>query len=135
LGLKILDRRKMVEESSVAVGRLDVDIRSTRLATAGLSGGQQQAVAVGRAIYFNPRVVIMDEPTAALSVKAIKRVLELVQELKERGIAIILISHRLPNIFAVTDRIMVLRLGRRAAERRTKETTPEEIIDLMVGMH
>jgi simple sugar transport system ATP-binding protein len=135
LGLKILDKRKMVEESSVAVGRLDVDIRSTRLATAGLSGGQQQAVAVGRAIYFNPRVVIMDEPTAALSVKAIKRVLELVQELKERGIAIILISHRLPNIFAVTDRIMVLRLGRRAAERRTKETTPEEIIDLMVGMH
>ena len=135
LGLKILDRKKMVEESRVAVGRLNVDIRSTRLATAGLSGGQQQAVAVGRAIYFNPRVVIMDEPTAALSVKAIKRVLELVQELKERGIAIILISHRLPNIFAVTDRIMVLRLGRRAAERRTKETTPEEIIDLMVGMH
>jgi ABC-type sugar transport system ATPase subunit len=135
LGMRFLDKRKMIEESSVAVGRLDVDIRSTKLATAGLSGGQQQAVAVGRAIYFNPRVVIMDEPTAALSVKGIRKVLEIVTELKERGIAIILISHRLPNIFAVTDRIVILRLGRRAGERLTKDTTPEEIIDLMVGMH
>ena len=135
MGMKFLNKKKMIEESRVAVGRLDVDIPSTRLATAGLSGGQQQAVAVGRAIYFDPRVVIMDEPTAALSVKGIKRVLELVNELKERGIAIILISHRLPNIFAVTDRILVLRTGRRVADRVTKETTPEEIIDLMVGMH
>jgi len=135
LGIKILDKRKMIEESRVAVGRLDVDIRSTRLAAAGLSGGQQQAVAVGRAIYFNPPVVIMDEPTAALSVKGIKRVLELVHELKERGIAVILISHRLPNIFAVTDRIVILRTGKRVAEKMTKDTTAEEIIDLMVGMH
>ena len=134
MGMKFLDKRKMIEESRVAVGRLDVDITSTKLPTVGLSGGQQQAVAVGRAIYFNPRVVIMDEPTAALSVKGIRRVLELVNELKERGIAIILISHRLPNIFAVTDRILVLRTGRRVAIRVTKETTPEEIIDLMVGM-
>lgn len=135
LGMKILDKRKMIDQSRVAVGRLDVDISSTRLTTGGLSGGQQQAVAVGRAIYFNPRVVVMDEPTAALSVKGIKKVLELVTELKERGIAIILISHQLPNIFAVTDRIVILRLGRRVGERLTKDTTPEEIIDLMVGMH
>jgi simple sugar transport system ATP-binding protein len=77
----------------------------------------------------------MDEPTAALSVKGIRKVLELVKELRERGIAIILISHRLPNIFAVTDRIAILRLGQKVAERQTKETTAEEIIDLMVGMH
>ncbi len=76
----------------------------------------------------------MDEPTAALSVKGIRKVLELVGELKERGISIILISHRLPNIFAVTNRILILRIGRRVGERITKETTPEEIIDLMVGM-
>ena len=135
LGIKILDKRKMVEESQQAVGRLDVGIRSTKLASAGLSGGQQQAVAVGRAIFFNPRVVIMDEPTAALSVKGIKKVLELVRELKKRSISIILISHRLPNIFAVTDRIIILRTGRRVGERITKDTTPEEIIDLMVGMN
>ncbi len=134
LGIKILDKRKMVEESRQAVGRLDVGIRSTKLASGGLSGGQQQAVAVGRAIFFNPRVIIMDEPTAALSVKGIRKVLELVGELKERGISIILISHRLPNIFAVTNRILILRIGRRVGERITKETTPEEIIDLMVGM-
>jgi len=134
LGIKILDKGRMVEESRQAVGRLDVDIRSTKLTSGGLSGGQQQAVAVGRAIFFNPSVIIMDEPTAALSVKGIKKVLELVRELKERGISIILISHRLPNIFAVTDRIVILRIGRRVGERITKDTTPEEIIDLMVGM-
>ena len=134
LGIKILDKRKMIEQSRQAVGRLDVDIHSTRLTSGGLSGGQQQAVAVGRAIFFNPRVVIMDEPTAALSVKGIRKVLELVRELKERGISIILISHRLPNIFAVTDRIIILRTGKRVGERITKDTTPEEIIDLMVGM-
>jgi len=104
LGIKILDKRKMIEQSREAIGRLDVDISSTKLTSAGLSGGQQQAVAVGRAVFFNPRVIIMDEPTAALSVKGIKRVLELVRELKDRGISII------------------------------KDTTPEEIIDLMVGM-
>ena len=134
LGIKILDKRKMIEESQQAVGRLDVDIHSTKLVSAGLSGGQQQAVAVGRAVFFNPRVIIMDEPTAALSVKGIKKVLELVKELKKRSISIILISHRLPNIFAVTDRIIILRTGRRVGERITKDTTPEEIIDLMVGM-
>ena len=134
LGIKILDRTKMIEESRQAVERLDVDISSTKLVSKGLSGGQQQAVAVGRAIFFNPRVIIMDEPTAALSVKGIKKVLELVRELEERGISIILISHRLPNIFSVTDRIIILRTGRRVAERITKDTTPQEIIDLMVGM-
>jgi len=134
LGIKILDKRKMIEQSRQAIGRLDVDIRSTKLSSEGLSGGQQQAVAVGRAIFFNPRVVIMDEPTAALSVKGIKKVLELVRELEERGISIILISHRLPNIFAVTDRVIILRTGKRVGERITKDTTPEEIIDLMVGM-
>ena len=134
LGIKILDKRKMIEQSDQAVGRLDVDIHSTKLTSGGLSGGQQQAVAVGRAIFFNPRVIIMDEPTAALSVKGIKKVLELVRELKKRSISIILISHRLPNIFAVTDRIIILRTGRRVGERITKDTTPEEIIDLMVGM-
>lgn len=134
LGMKIMNKKKMIEESQWAVEQLDVDIRSTKMSSRDLSGGQQQAVAVGRAIFFNPRIIIMDEPTAALSVKGIRKVLDLVGKLKERGISIILISHRLPNIFSVTDRIIILRTGRRVGKRITKDTTPKEIIDLMVGM-
>jgi len=134
LGMKILDKKRMVEESQQTITKLGMDIKSTRIKAENLSGGQRQTVAVGRAVFFKPRVVIMDEPTAALSVKGIKRVLELVKELKARGISIIFISHRLPNIFAVADRIIILRAGRRVGDRITKDTTPEEIIELMVGM-
>jgi len=134
LGMKILDKKRMVEESQQTITKLGMDIKSTRIKTENLSGGQRQTVAVGRAVFFKPRVVIMDEPTAALSVKGIKRVLELVKELKERGISIIFISHRLPNIFAVADRIIILRAGRRVGDRITRDTTSEEIIELMVGI-
>jgi len=134
-GMKILRRKKMIEDSQKIIRRIGVDIYSTKVISGGLSGGQQQSVAVGRAIFFNPRVIIMDEPTAALSVKGIRRVLKLVKELKERGISVVLISHRLPNVFAVADRIIVLRTGRKVGEKITKETTPEEIINLMVGMN
>jgi len=134
LGMKILNRKRMFEKSWQTMAKLGIDIESTRIKSEDLSGGQRQAVAVSRAIFFKPRVVIMDEPTAALSVKGIKKVLELIKELREREVSIIFISHRLPNIFTVTDRIIILRAGRRVGDRITKDTTPEEIIELMVGI-
>ncbi|NQS90669.1 sugar ABC transporter ATP-binding protein [Patescibacteria group bacterium] len=134
LGMKILNRKKMFEKSWQTMAKLGIDIESTRIKSEALSGGQRQAVAVSRAIFFKPRVIIMDEPTAALSVKGIKKVLELIKELREREVSIIFISHRLPNIFTVTDRIIILRAGRRVGDRITKDTTPEEIIELMVGI-
>ena len=134
LGMRILDKKRMFEESREIITKLGIDVESTKIKSENLSGGQRQTVAVGRAVFFKPRVVIMDEPTAALSVKGIKRVLELIKELRERGISIIFISHRLPNIFAVADRIVILRAGRRVGDRITRDTAPEEIIELMVGI-
>ena len=88
-----------------------------------LSGGQQQSVAIARALTFNPKLVIMDEPTAALAVREIEHVLELIRTLKTQGIAVILISHRLTDVFAVCDRIVVLRQGAVIADDPTAQTT------------
>ena len=97
------------------------------------SGGQRQAVAIGRAIYWKARVLIMDEPTAALGVPEQRKVVSLIKTLKAQGQGIIFISHNLHDIFAVADRIVVLRRGQLAGERRLAETNPDEIVRLMVG--
>jgi simple sugar transport system ATP-binding protein len=98
-----------------------------------LSGGQRQAVAVARTRLSEPRLVLLDEPTAAISVRQVPQVLDLIRRLAERGIAVVLVSHRLPDVFAVCDRVAVLRRGRKVAERRVTETTPEEITGLLTG--
>jgi simple sugar transport system ATP-binding protein len=98
-----------------------------------LSGGQRQAIAIGRAIYWNARLLIMDEPTAALGVPEQRKVMDLVRSLKQSGVSIILISHNLHDLFAVSDRIVVLRRGEKAGERRVADTTGDEIVRLMVG--
>jgi simple sugar transport system ATP-binding protein len=98
-----------------------------------LSGGQRQAVAVARTRLSEPRLVLLDEPTAAISVRQVPQVLELIRSLARQGIAVVLVSHRIPDVFAVCDRIAVLRRGRKVAERRTAETTPEEITGLITG--
>ncbi len=112
----VMDRRHMEEQTERLLDRLKIDIDSVRLNVQRLSGGQRQAVAIARATAFNAKVIIMDEPTAALSVAAISQVLDLVRELKAQGCSIIIISHRLEDIHEVSDRIMVLRHGRKVCD-------------------
>lgn len=103
-------------------------VRSVRLPVASLSGGQRQAVAVAKAVMWNSRLVILDEPTAALGVAQTRQVLDLVRRLAGKGLAVIIISHNLHDIFEVADRITVLRLGQQVAEFRRDETTQQEVV-------
>ncbi|MGZ6316026.1 MAG: ATP-binding cassette domain-containing protein [Anaerolineales bacterium] len=112
----VMDRRHMEDETQRLLDRLKIDISSVRLSVQRLSGGQRQAVAIARATAFNAKVIIMDEPTAALSVAAIDKVLDLVRELKAQGCSIIVISHRLEDIYKVSDRMVVLRHGRKVCD-------------------
>jgi D-xylose transport system ATP-binding protein len=108
-------------------------IRSIRAKVAGLSGGQRQSVAVARAVMWNSKLVILDEPTAALGVAQTRQVLDLVARLGQQGLAVILISHNLLDIFDVADRITVLRLGRNVAEFTRRETTAQEVVAAITG--
>ncbi len=112
----VLNSRQMEQEAKCLLDRLKIDIPSVRLLVERLSGGQRQAVAISRAMAFNSKVIIMDEPTAALSVAAISKVLDLVRELKAQGASIIIISHRLEDIYSVSDRLMVMRNGRKVRD-------------------
>ncbi len=114
--ISVMDEHHMEQETQRLLDRLKIDISSVRLKVERLSGGQRQAVAIARATAFNSKVTIMDEPTAALSVAAISKVLDLVRELKAQGSSIIIISHRLEDIYQVSDRMMVLRHGRKVCD-------------------
>jgi simple sugar transport system ATP-binding protein len=127
-----IDRRRMYAEANAVLGRLKVEVNSVYQKVESLSGGRQQSVAIARAISFDPKVVVLDEPTANLSSAATKRVLETMAELKRQGVAQIIISHRLTDIFEVGDRIMVLKRGANAGERRISETSEEEVLELIV---
>jgi simple sugar transport system ATP-binding protein len=98
-----------------------------------MSGGQRQAVAIARTRLSDARIVLMDEPTAAISVRQVAEVLDLIRRLKDQGIAIVLISHRMPDVFAVADRVAVLRRGRKVAEKAVADSSPEEITGLITG--
>ena len=98
-----------------------------------MSGGQRQAVAIARTRLSKARMVLMDEPTAAISVRQVAEVLDLIRRLKDSGMAIILISHRMPDVFAVADRVMVMRRGRKVADKAIKATSPEEVTGLITG--
>ena len=130
-----LDRTWMRQEAAQVLEQLEIDIepRKLTLPVRSLSGGQRQAVAIGRAIYWKAELLIMDEPTAALGVPEQRKVMELIHRLKAQGVAIIFISHNLGDIFAVSDRILVLRRGRKAGERRIDQTDADEVVKLMVG--
>ncbi len=112
----VMNSHQMEQESQRLLGRLKIDIPSVRLLVERLSGGQRQAVAIARATAFNSKVIIMDEPTAALSVAAISKVLDLVRELKAQGASIIIISHRLEDVYSVSDRMIILRQGRKVRD-------------------
>jgi D-xylose transport system ATP-binding protein len=108
-------------------------LQSVRTPVASLSGGQRQSVAIARSLLGDPKVVILDEPTAALGVAQTAQVLDLIRRLRERGLGVILISHNLENVFSVTDRIVVLRLGRRVSTFDVRETSHEEVVGAITG--
>ena len=130
--LKFVDFKKMEEKSAEFFKELKSDTRPKQLVKT-LSGGQKQAVALSRTRLSNPDIVLMDEPTAAISVKQVTEVLQYILKLKERNISIILISHRMMDVFEVCDRIMVLRRGIKVSDKKLKQTSPEEVTGLITG--
>jgi simple sugar transport system ATP-binding protein len=135
--LRLMSKRRMEQAARHLIDRLRIDISSVRLKVENLSGGQRQAVAIGRATAFDAKVIIMDEPTAALSVAAISKVLDLIRELKRQGASIIIISHRLEDIFETADRVIVLRHGRKVGDLPVEGTSlsemRERVVACMVG--
>ncbi len=130
-----IDRKRMREAAYDVLQSLEIEIPKSKLTrpVRTLSGGQRQAVAIGRAIYWKANVLIMDEPTAALGVPEQRKVRELILRLKEQEVGVIFISHNLQDIFAVSDRILVLHRGVAAGEREIDQTDHDEIVKLMVG--
>jgi ABC-type sugar transport system ATPase subunit len=134
LGLiDVLDHGYMLSESKKVLNRLDIEIPSLKNKIINLSGGQRQAVAISRSIYWDAKLLIMDEPTAALGVVEQEKVLSLVKTLSSQGVSVIVISHQMRDIFSVASRLIVMRRGKKVAERITKKTTHEEVVGLIVG--
>lgn len=134
LGLfNVVDRDHMLSESETALRQLDIEIPNLQRPMRQMSGGQRQAVAITRAVYWNAHLMIMDEPTAALAVAEQRKVLDLCRTLRDQGVPVIIISHNLQDIFAVADRIVVMRRARKVAELIASETDTDEVVGLMTG--
>ena len=131
--LRMLDKKKMLEISVARMNDLKVGIRSMTQAVETLSGGQRQCVAVARAAAFAEHVVILDEPTAALGVKEGNMVLELIRRVRDKGLPVILISHNMPHVFEIADRIHVARLGKRCAVLNPKKISMSDTVAVMTG--
>jgi fructose transport system ATP-binding protein len=131
--LRLLDKKKMNAEAIAHLRDLQVGIGSTKQSVETLSGGQRQGVAVARAAAFARHVVIMDEPTAALGVKESNMVLDLIRRVRDRGLPVILVSHNMPHVFEVADRIHIQRLGRRAALVNASEIEMADAVAIMTG--
>ncbi|WP_078965660.1 ATP-binding cassette domain-containing protein [Streptomyces aureocirculatus] len=129
----VLDEIKMEKRARELLDTLSIRIPSVRIPVAALSGGQRQVVAIARALVGDPKVVILDEPTAALGVEQTAQVLDLVERLRERGHGVILISHNMADVQAVADRVAVLRLGRNNGVFDVAQTSPEEVIAAITG--
>jgi len=130
--LKFLNFSAMFAKAGDLFGELKSETRPRDLVKQ-MSGGQRQAVAIARTRLTEPKIVLMDEPTAAISVRQVHEVLELIRRLRDTGIAVILISHRMPDVFAVCDRVAVLRRGIKVADKKVAESSPEEITGLITG--
>ncbi|HEX8496882.1 MAG TPA: ATP-binding cassette domain-containing protein [Actinomycetales bacterium] len=131
--LGFLDKRGMHAQAQAAFGRLGVGLQDTSHSVDTMSGGQRQGIAVGRAVVWASKVVLMDEPTAALGVTQTERVKDLIESVRSSGVSVVLISHNLPFVFAVADRIEVLRLGARVATFTRDEWTSEKVLGAMTG--
>lgn len=131
--LRLIDEIGMERKAQDSVRELHVRIPSLRSLIATLSGGQRQSVAVARAVMWNSKVVLLDEPTAALGVEQTKQVKELILRLREKGLGVVVISHNLADVFDVTDRIVVLRLGRRVATFETQAASRRDVVSSITG--
>lgn len=131
--IKTLDERAMRREAAAGLAALDIQFPTLTQPIESLSGGQRQAVAIARAIYWNARLMIMDEPTNNLGVPEQQKVLELIRKLRSQGVPVILITHTLPDVFAVADRIVVMHRGRKVTEKQADETDASELVQYMVG--
>ena len=127
-----LDLRHMEQESRKLLGRLKINIPSVRQKVRTMSGGQRQSIAIARSVYFNAKVVILDEPTAALGVEETRKVYELIREMRSHGLAVLMICHNMNHVFEHADRITVMKTGRVVGSRRTEETSHEEILRTIV---
>jgi ABC-type sugar transport system ATPase subunit len=133
-GLGLLDRKRMIAETEHLVKELDVRIPSAHATIRDLSGGQRQGVAIARATHWAKKLILLDEPTAALGVAETAKVEELVLSLKSRNIGVLIISHSLDQVFRLADRICVLRRGKQIGVRRTAETNKNEIVAMITGL-
>ena len=129
---RFLDYRAMYQRAGELFAELKSETRPRDLVRR-MSGGQRQAVAIARTRLAQPKIVLMDEPTAAISVPQVAEVLNLIRRLRDHDIAVVLISHRMPDVFAVTDRIVVMRRGLKVADKPTSQTSPEEVTGLITG--
>ena len=128
-----LDKKGMRRQADEHMQTLGIRVQSIRQTVETLSGGQRQAVAVARAAAWGRKVVILDEPTAALGVRETHQVLDLIRRVKEQGLSVVLISHSMPEVFAIADRIHIHRLGRRAAVVSPKTTAMSDVVAVMTG--
>jgi simple sugar transport system ATP-binding protein len=128
-----LAKRRMAEEARRVLDALEINIPNMAAMVAQLSGGQRQSIAIARAAAFDPRVLILDEPTSALAVAEVEAVLALIRRLKARGVGVVLITHRLQDLFRVCDRIAIMYEGTKVTERQTADTDLTEIVKLIVG--
>ena len=135
LGVPLLRRAAMKRRVKELLEELDAHISDPEAPVGALSGGQRQAVPICRALNLNARLVIMDEPTAALAVAETRKVLQLTRRLADSGRAVVLISHNMHDVFEVADRIVVFRRGRKITEKRKTDTNPEEIVSFITGAH
>jgi ABC-type sugar transport system ATPase subunit len=131
--LRVMNQRAMMEDVKKTLEQLDIHIPSLRLDVEGFSGGQRQAIAIARAIRWKAKLVILDEPTAALSVPEQRKVLALTRQLASQGVAVIYITHNILDVIAVTDRLAILHRGQKAAEVATKECSEHDIVSLIMG--
>ncbi len=129
----VVDRRKMVAEAQQVIHMLNVDIPSVDALVENLSGGQRQAIAIGRAVHEGRSILVLDEPAAALGVRESHQILTLIEKLRDQGQAIVIVSHNLLHVFRVADRITVLRRGRLVGSRRKDETTADDIVKMITG--
>ncbi len=130
--LRILNYAAMYVRAGELFGELKSETRPRDLVRQ-MSGGQRQAVAIARARLTDSQIVLMDEPTAAISVRQVVEVLDLIRRLREQNVAVLLISHRMPDVFAVADRIVVMRRGRKVADKPISDSSPEEVTGLITG--
>jgi len=131
--IKLLDHKKRKQLTEEHLAKLKINVKSADQKVEELSGGQRQAVAIARATAFDAKIVIMDEPTAALAVKEVSKVLDLIRSLKNLGVGVIVISHRMDDIFSVSDRVMALFQGTNFAESHLKETSRDEVVGWIMG--